>query len=104
MFVSGPNQYRDATFIELVYDSVIVGVLISLFSSRLASILSCAATLAGIMMVYRTNAFGHGSVAGRSFLEAIALRPALATLLLLMLPAIGPLGRLFLRRKANADG
>ena len=101
MFVSGPNQYRDTLFIELVYESVIVGVFLSLLSARLAAILMCIATLIAIVMIYKTNAFGHGSVIGKSFLEAIAVRPALATLLLLTLPAAGPLWRLFLQRRAN---
>jgi hypothetical protein len=102
MFVSGPDQYRATTFIELVYESVFGGVLIALFSPRLGAILTFAAALVAVIIVYQTGAFGHGSETAKSFFEAIVIRPGLATVLLGILPAIGPMSRLFLQRRAES--
>ena len=102
MFVSGPDQYSATTFIELVYESVLGGVLVGLFSPRLGAILTFLATLIAVIIVYQTGAFGHGSETAKSFWEAIAIRPGLATVLLGILPAIGPLSRLFLQRRAES--
>ena len=35
-FVNGANQYLQTAYIELVYESVLIGVLISIFSNKLA--------------------------------------------------------------------
>jgi hypothetical protein len=101
LFVSGPHQYTDTTFIELVYFSVITAVLVSLISSRLASILLGIAAIICIITLYETDGFGHGSATSRSLLLAIALRPLLAALVLLALPARGPLLREFAARRAK---
>ena len=102
MFVSGPHQYRDTFFIELVYDSIIAGVLIGLVSPRLAAGLLCAAALISVVLIYQTNAFGHGAATGQSLLWAIVLRPALAAVILFFLPSIGPLGRMLLQSRSKA--
>ena len=101
MFVSGPHQYRDTAFIELVYESVIAGVIIGLVSPRLAAILSCVATVISVALVYETNAFGHGSATAQSLLWATLLRPALSAMLLFFLPSIGPLGRLLMQSRSK---
>lgn len=105
MFVSGPHQYTDTTFIELVYFTVIAGVLVSLISAWSASLLLAVATITAITMLYGTGGFGHDSTTTRSLLWAIALRPLLATLVLLGLPFRGPLLREFAARRArNLNG
>jgi hypothetical protein len=86
LFVSGPHQYTDTIFIELVYFGVIAAVLVSLISARVASFLLGVAAVTAVTMLYRTGGFGHGSATAGSFLRAIALRPALAALILLALP------------------
>ena len=93
MFVAGNGQGMATAFIGLVYDSVFVGVLISLFSARLASIACFTAAMLAATVLYSTNSFGHGWNTGKSLLESIAIRPAFAALLLFMLPGIGPVGR-----------
>lgn len=100
-FVYGPHQFRDETFIELVYCSVISGVVVSLISARLAAILSCIATVAAVIILHETNTFGHGAANARSFLWAIAVRPALASVFLFLLPPLGPLVRHFTLRKSK---
>jgi hypothetical protein len=99
LFVSGANQYTDTTFIEIIYFSVIAGVLVSLISARLAFLLLGIAAIAAVTILYQTGGFGHGSATVRSFLWAIALRPVLASLVLLVLPSRGPLLREFAARR-----
>lgn len=101
MFVSGPHQYMDTTFIELVYFSVIAGVLLSLISARLASLLLGAASITALVILYLTDGSGHGMATAKSFLWAIAFRPVLVALLLLALPVRGPLWREFTARRAR---
>ena len=96
-FVSGSHQTRDIAFIELVYSSVIAGVLISLISARLASVLCLLSAVVAIFVVFETNGFGHGAAASQSMLLPIALRPVVTGLLLLLLPALGPFARAVLK-------
>ena len=84
-FVGGANQYSQTGFIELVYDSVFVGALIGILSSRIASMLLGISTIAAFMMLYITHSFGHGSPTVWTEMIAIAIRPALASVILLTL-------------------
>jgi hypothetical protein len=93
MFVSGLHQYRDTAFIELVYDSVIVAVMIALVSPRVSAALSLIAGLVAAVVVLKTNAFGHGAASAKSLLWAIVLRPGVTAVLLSLLPMVGPIGR-----------
>jgi hypothetical protein len=104
LFVSGPNQYTDTSFIELVYFSVITGVLMSLISARLASLLLGLAAITAVIMLYRTDGFGHSLVTAKPLLLAIVLRPVLAGLVLLALPSRGPFLREFSARRARNLG
>ncbi len=104
MFVSGPQQYTVTFFIEIVYFGVLAGVLVSLISARLASLLLAVAAITALVILYRTDGFGHGMSTAKSFLWAIALRPVLAALLLLVLPLRGPMWREFVARKAKNSG
>lgn len=101
MFVSGPQQYTVTFFIEIVYFGVLAGVLVSLISARLASMFLAVAAIIALVILYRTDGFGHGMSTAKSFLLAIALRPVLAALLLLVLPLRGPMWREFVARKAK---
>ena len=95
MFVYGPHTLRDSWFISLVYSSLIAGVMISLISARLAAVVLVIAAFAASLILYKSNFFGHGPATAIPFLWAIAVRPLLASLLLLALPPVGPLVRLF---------
>lgn len=101
LFVSGPHQYTDTFFIEIVYFGVLAGVLVSLLSARLASLLLGLAAVIALVILYATNVFGHGSSSAKSFLLAIAFRPALASVLLFVLPLRGPMWREFAARRAS---
>jgi hypothetical protein len=101
LFISGPHQYAATDFIELVYFGVLAGVLVSLISARLASVLLCAAAIAAFIILFLTDGFGHGLATAKSFLWAIALRPVLAAVVLLALPPRGPLLRELAARKAR---
>ena len=101
MFVSGPQQYTVTFFIEIVYFGVLAGLLVSLLSARVASLLLAIAAIAALVILYQTDGFGHGMSTAKSFLLAIAFRPVLAALLLLVLPLRGPLWRGFVGSKAR---
>lgn len=101
MFVSGPHQYADTTFIELVYFTVIAGVLVSLLSAWSASLLLAVTTITAVTMLYDTGGLGQDSTTTRSLLWAIALRPLLAAIVLMGLPSRGPLLREFAARRAR---
>jgi hypothetical protein len=101
LFVSGPNRYTDTSFIELVYFGVIAGVLVSLISARLASLLLGLAAIIAVIILYRTDGFGHSLETAKPLLLAIALRPVLTALVLLTLPSRGPFLREFSARKAR---
>ena len=79
-FISGADRYSPIAFVELVYDSVFVAGLISFFSSRIASYVLFGATLVAIAILSWTRTFGHGAATAPSLLLAIAIRPALGTL------------------------
>ncbi len=84
-FVNGAHQHRQILFIELVYESVFVGGLISFLWSRIASIALCGATLGALAILLWTRSFGHGASYAPPLLWAIAVRPALASLVLFLL-------------------
>jgi len=84
-FVSGADQYRQTSFINLVYVSVFVASLVSLLSSRIASLLLFLSTLGALAILFWTNSFGHGLGSTGSLLLAIAIRPALASVLFFFL-------------------
>ena len=84
-FVSGADQYRQTSFINLVYVSVFVASLVSLLSSRIASLLLFLSTLGALAILFWTNSFGHGLESTGSLLLAIAIRPALASVLFFFL-------------------
>ena len=84
-FVNGANQYRQTAFIELVYDSVFIGGLVSLFWSLIASGALFVATLAALAILLWTRSFGHGASFAPPLLWAIAIRPALGALVLFLL-------------------
>ena len=84
-FVSGADQYRQTSFINIVYVSVFVASLLSLLSSRIASLLLFLSTVSALAILFWTNFFGHGQESAGSLLSAIALRPALASVLFFFL-------------------
>lgn len=96
-FVSGTDQYRQTTFINLVYVSVFVASLVSLLSSRIASLLLLLSTVGALGLLFWTNSFGHGQASAGSLLLAIAVRPALASVLFFFLYR-------WESRRANASG
>lgn len=98
---SGPNQYRDVEFIELVFESVLGGVFVALLSPRLAAVLSLIATVVAGVVVYQTNGFGHGWVTEKALFWEIAIRSGAATVLLSLLPLVGPVGRLLLQGRSR---
>jgi hypothetical protein len=101
MFVSGPHQDTVTFFIEIVYFGVLAGLLVSLLSARLASLLLIVAAITALVILYQTDGFGHGLSTAKPFLWAIAFRPVLVALLLLVLPLRGPLWREFVARRAK---
>jgi hypothetical protein len=102
MFVSGPGQEKAIIFIDLVYESVFVSVLIALFSSRVASILSLIATLTATIILLGSDSFGHGNSTAMPFICAIALRPLLSACLLFVLPPTGVVIRIASQKRARA--
>jgi hypothetical protein len=84
-FINGADQYRQTAFIELAYDSLFVGALISFLWSRIASVLLLGATLAALAILLWTRSFGHGASFAPPLLWAIAIRPALGALVLFLL-------------------
>ncbi len=103
MFVSGPHQDTVTFFIEIVYFGVLAGLLVSLLSARLASLLLAMAAITALVILYQTDGFGRGLSTAKSFLWAIALRPVLVALLLLVLPLRGPLWREFVARRGRTS-
>jgi hypothetical protein len=84
-FVSGAHQNRETSFIDLVYGSVLVGGLVSLLSSRVGSLLLFASAVAALAMLLWTNSSGLGLGPAGSLVLEVAVRPALGSLLLLIL-------------------
>jgi hypothetical protein len=84
-FINGADQYRQTAFIELAYDSLFVGALISFLWTRIASVLLLGATLAALAILLWTRSFGHGASFAPPLLWAIAIRPALGALILFAL-------------------
>lgn len=101
-FVSGTNQYRDESFIELLYLSVITAALIALLSPRVAAFLSAVIGVVLVAMVLTTD-LGHDPDIAKQFMWSIIWRPFLAAVILFPLPRIGPFGRFLLRRRKPAD-
>jgi len=79
-FVNGANQYLQTAYIELVYESVLIGVLISIFSNKLAALALGLVSVLAAGILYDTNFFGHGASALYGDGIEVAIRPALACL------------------------
>ena len=88
-FVYGNNQYMQTSFIGLVYASVLLAVLVSFLSNRIAIVILCCSTVAALAILWRTKAFGLGVSTAESLVGTIAMRPILALGVLLLLSLCG---------------
>lgn len=80
---SAPYAHWATTFIYLVYYSVLVAALLSFASTRAASAVLCLITIVALGILFFTRPFDDGLGLGASLtslMRAIALRPALACL------------------------
>jgi len=84
-FVNGANQYLQTAYIELVYESVLIGVLISIFSTKFAALALGLITVLAAGILYDTKLFGHGTAALSGFGIEVAIHPALGCLIFLIL-------------------
>ena len=97
-FVSGIHQGRDEFFIASLYLSVILAVVIALFSPRAGAIVSLGIGITLLIMVFAVGDFHEDATIAREFVWAIIWRPFLAAVFLFPLPPVGPLGRSILRK------
>ena len=89
-FVSGSDDYSDSYFIELVYCTVLVSALISFFSARTAALLSLAATAGSLTILFASSSLTSNPVIKKSLLLAVANRPFLAAVALILCACFEP--------------
>jgi hypothetical protein len=102
MFAPGTDQYQDVFFNLLVYGSVLVSVLIYLFSGTLASVVMWGATFVALTIVFGSHGIGHASGDVRLSVWAIALRPGLSALVMSLLLPSGGIFSLVFSKEENA--
>jgi hypothetical protein len=79
---------QTGVFILLVYGSVLFAGLISLFSSRVASALLCASTIAAFGLAFSARSVGHGVNTPESWLLDIAIWPGLVCVVLFVVSRV----------------
>lgn len=88
------NDNLAGIYVEVVYGSSIVAALISFVSTSVAILLLLAAILTSVGTLFLSKAWGFGTSDSYSFVEAIALRPGLSLVVLLVVGRLEEKSRL----------
>jgi hypothetical protein len=101
MLMSSRDPAWVGTYVNLIYESMFLSMLVSLFTVRLAAFLSIALTLSAVYFTVKGHGFGYGPAFVREMLEKIALRSGILSVVLLCVSPIGAV-ELYLKQRRSA--